>query len=91
MDPVSTLGLSLMRTGTYEEDMVAVLEKYVSRGSIFIDLGANEGYFSVVAAPLVGAEGRVLAIEPPHHLSDVIVANAILRCSRSGKLCTSLE
>ena len=33
-------------------------------GDVFVDIGANSGYFSVVAALRVGARGRVFAFEP---------------------------
>jgi len=33
-------------------------------GSVFVDVGANCGLFSVAAAKIVGPDGRVLAIEP---------------------------
>lgn len=33
-------------------------------GDVFVDVGANVGYFSVLAAPLVGTQGKVIAIEP---------------------------
>ena len=33
-------------------------------GDVFVDIGANSGYFSVLAALRVGARGRVFAFEP---------------------------
>jgi FkbM family methyltransferase len=42
---------------------------------VFVDLGANEGFFSVVASRLVGPAGRILAIEPQSRLGPVIRRN----------------
>src|SRR4029077_20738874 len=33
-------------------------------GDVCVDVGANSGYFTVLAAALVGAGGRVVAFEP---------------------------
>ncbi len=40
------------------------LSALLSKGDTFIDVGANHGSFSLVASDLVGAEGRVVSIEP---------------------------
>jgi FkbM family methyltransferase len=40
-----------------------------------VDLGANEGYFSVIASSLVGSTGRVIAIEPQSRLQTTIQTN----------------
>ena len=56
-DPSSGLGMSLLR-GSYEPGTVAALRKYLRAGATFLDLGANEGLFSVLASELVGPEGR---------------------------------
>src|SRR4030081_1913660 len=52
-DPVSDLGSRLLR-GTYEDDMTQVLNKYLRPGGVFLDLGANEGFFTVLGSRLVG-------------------------------------
>jgi FkbM family methyltransferase len=44
--------------------LLALLEGVLEEGSTFVDVGANEGYFAIPAAGLVGAAGRVLAFEP---------------------------
>ena len=36
----------------------------LQRGDVFVDVGANIGYFSVLAACLVGEGGQVFAFEP---------------------------
>ena len=37
---------------------------YLKPGSVFIDIGANVGYYSLLANARVGATGRVLSFEP---------------------------
>jgi FkbM family methyltransferase len=44
----------------------------------FVDLGANEGFFTVIASRLVASNGRVLAIEPQARLAPVIQRNLVL-------------
>jgi FkbM family methyltransferase len=41
-----------------------------------VDVGANWGYFTLVAAHLVGARGRVLALEPDPGLFRLLLGNA---------------
>lgn len=48
----------------YEPATVAHLVRHLTKGDVFVDIGANSGYFSVLAAALVGATGRVAAFEP---------------------------
>lgn len=43
---------------------VLLLETYLKTNSIYVDVGANIGSLSVVAAAIVGNEGRVIAFEP---------------------------
>jgi FkbM family methyltransferase len=69
------MGTNLLSVGEYEPRMIAVLQKYLKPGGVFIDLGANEGYFSVIASGLVGAGGRVIAVEPQSRLQPVIQEN----------------
>ena len=75
IDPVSLLGIALTQRGEHEPAMIATLQRYLSAGATFVDLGANEGYFTVLAARLCGAKGRVLAIEPQRRLLGVIDHN----------------
>jgi FkbM family methyltransferase len=49
--------------GIVEPEVQAVLQKYLRPGMTFYDIGANIGFFSLLAARLVGASGRVVAFE----------------------------
>ncbi|MDE2292106.1 MAG: FkbM family methyltransferase, partial [Elusimicrobia bacterium] len=44
-------------------------------GMTFVDLGANIGYYSVLASRLVGPEGRVFAFEPDTANLELLLRN----------------
>lgn len=48
------------------------LRRTLARGDTFIDVGANYGQLSVLAAALVGPEGRVLAFEPNREWAQLV-------------------
>lgn len=75
IDPVSNLGYTLISKGEYEPVMAKILASHLKGGDLFIDLGANEGYFSILAAKLVGEKGRVFSIEPQLRLHPIIMRN----------------
>lgn len=47
-----------------EAGTVAIVDRLLSRGDCFVDIGANVGIYSLIAAHRVGREGKVLAFEP---------------------------
>ncbi len=51
-------------TGLYEKELTDLIEAFVKPGMTVVDLGANVGYYSVLASRLVGTSGRVYAFEP---------------------------
>lgn len=55
---------SLSHGRLYEPEVCHVLFKTLKKGDTYLDVGAHIGYFAVIAAKLVGAEGRVVAFEP---------------------------
>ncbi|MGB0384279.1 MAG: hypothetical protein ACPGWR_05575 [Ardenticatenaceae bacterium] len=46
-----------MYFGVYEQPDTQLLQKVLRPGDIFLDIGANVGYYSLVASQLVGDEG----------------------------------
>jgi len=53
-----------MAYGLYELDTARVIKRLLRPGDHFVDGGANIGYFTLLAAKLVGPTGRVDAFEP---------------------------
>jgi FkbM family methyltransferase len=49
--------------GEVEPEVQAALQKYLKPGMTVFDVGANIGFFSLLAAKLVGPGGRVVAFE----------------------------
>lgn len=50
--------------GTYERRTVALVEELLRPGMAMVDVGAHVGYYSLVAASLVGVGGAVWSFEP---------------------------
>jgi FkbM family methyltransferase len=50
--------------GTYEPNEFMFLSQVLKPGMTFIDVGANDGLHSMFASRRVGADGKVLALEP---------------------------
>ncbi len=50
--------------GVYEPNQFYFLSKFLKKGMVFIDVGANVGLYSLFASRLVGKTGQVVAIEP---------------------------
>ncbi len=51
-------------SGQYESHLTAVFEQYCSQGMTVVDVGANLGYYALLASRLVGPSGAVIALEP---------------------------
>jgi FkbM family methyltransferase len=50
--------------GNFEADETGWVSDFLNSDMTFIDVGANMGYFSLLAASRVGAKGKVYAFEP---------------------------
>lgn len=50
--------------GIYELPVQKRIALELKEGMVFFDIGANAGFFSLVAAKLVGERGKVIAFEP---------------------------
>jgi len=60
----SLLGTALAVKGVYEPATTAFFKEALKPGMTVVDVGANVGYYTLLAARLVGGEGRVYAFEP---------------------------
>ncbi len=63
-DTADYRGAAPMYFGSYAPLVVEAMKRYLRRGGVFIDVGANIGYLSAIAAGLVGIEGQIHSFEP---------------------------
>jgi FkbM family methyltransferase len=61
----------------YEEKLTALVLAALRPGDVFLDVGGNEGFFSVLAGKTVGGL-RVYCVEPQSRLQEVITENLVL-------------
>jgi FkbM family methyltransferase len=66
----------------YDHAEIGCLERELSSGDVFVDIGANVGFYSLIASRIVGPSGRVVAIEAEPDTYDALRRNiAMNRCS----------
>jgi FkbM family methyltransferase len=58
------VGAGVAETREYEPHVTREMVKVLRGGMVFVDVGANVGYFTMLAASRVGAAGKVIAFEP---------------------------
>lgn len=56
--------LCLYVSGSFEPNEFAFIDRVLAPGMTVVDVGANDGLYTVFAARRVGPTGRVLAVEP---------------------------
>jgi len=56
--------LCLYVCGSFEPNEFAFVDRVLKPGMVFIDVGANDGYYTLFAARRVGPTGKVIAVEP---------------------------
>lgn len=62
-------------TGGYAPMETALIRGLLPPGGVFVDVGANIGFFTLAAAARVGRAGRVVALEPHPALAVVLRQN----------------
>ena len=55
---------TILLEGGWDPLLTDFTKQALAEGSVFIDVGANAGYFTLIAAQCVGNSGKVLSIEP---------------------------
>ncbi len=64
LDPEQYVDQHCFYWGVWEPDETRVILRLLRPGDTVIDVGANVGYFTLLAATQVGPTGRVFAVEP---------------------------
>lgn len=76
--PLSHAHAGAIPEGWLEVPVQEALRRLLGEGGVLYDVGANVGFFSLIGARLVGAEGRVYAFEPAPGNAAAVRENAAL-------------
>jgi FkbM family methyltransferase len=77
----------LLTEGIYEPSITAFLAAAIRPEMKIVDIGANMGYFTLVAAAAAGPEGRVYAFEPHPRSYEILQKNVSLNWYSSRVQC----
>ncbi|MGA8380650.1 MAG: FkbM family methyltransferase [Stellaceae bacterium] len=70
--------VNLIDGGRYEEENLAVLLSFVTPDTVFVDVGANVGFYTVEIARRLTGNGRAYAFEPHPKLIELLRRNAFV-------------
>jgi FkbM family methyltransferase len=66
---------SLLMRGYWERGETNLFKKLLKPGMIVVDIGANIGYYTLIAAKIVGNKGKIYAFEPEPNNFKLLVKN----------------
>ena len=69
------VAIPLLTEGVYEKYETKLVQELIKPGMIVLDIGANIGYYTLIAARLVGSKGIVYAFEPEANNYGLLVKN----------------
>ena len=78
VDVADFIGTRIYYFGVWEPHLSALISARLRAGDVFCDIGANIGYYTVLAAPIVGDAGKVVAIEPSMTTHEMLAKNVKL-------------
>lgn len=77
---------AILYFGFWEPNNSAVIGAVLKPGDIFVDIGANIGYYTLLGSELVGGSGRVVAIEASRTIFGQLQGNIALNGSHNVRL-----
>ena len=75
VNPSETINRAIFLYGTFEISETRLVQALVRPGMTVLDVGANIGYYTIIAARLVGESGRVFSFEPSTTTRALLEAN----------------
>ena len=79
-----SLGFSIVAGGVFDPCVTETLHRLIDPGELVIDVGANVGYMTSLAASRAGAPGEVLAFEPHPRIFELLDENVARWRGRDG-------
>ena len=64
VNPREVLGRDIFCRGEWESEITAIFREILRAGDVVVDVGANVGYYTLLASSLVAEEGLVFSFEP---------------------------
>lgn len=88
LDPFEDKGveLSIFQTGTYERGTLSVIHSVLKPGDYFVDVGANVGLMTLLAAHIVGPQGKVDAFEPLPEIRELLSASLRINAIQNTRI-----
>ncbi|MBS0625626.1 MAG: FkbM family methyltransferase [Verrucomicrobia bacterium] len=72
------IGSSLELYGEWAQLEIDLLNQFIPKGGVCIDVGANFGYHTLAFARAVGKYGYVISFEPQHCIFQILAGNVAL-------------
>lgn len=72
----SAVSTHLFVAKTWEPEETRLVSSLLRQGDVFVDVGANVGYFTLIASDAVGKTGKVFAFEPEPNNFALLRKNA---------------
>lgn len=69
------LARSIIRDGLWERHLSYAIPGSLKPDSLFFDIGANVGYYTILASKVLGPSGRIVAVEPSPRIAEVLKEN----------------
>jgi len=81
LDQIMTPNLVVYRQ--WEAELSSLMAGYATPDTVFVDVGANVGYFTCLVASRIGTggSGRVIAVEPNPHCVSLLRRNLVINWS----------
>lgn len=80
------ISAQIAQTGEWEPFETELVQRFLQPGDVFVDIGANIGWYTIIAASRVGARGRVYAFEPARENFELAARNVALNGLRNVTL-----
>lgn len=69
-----------------ERDVNELILSCLKEGDVFLDVGANIGYYSILGGKIVGKNGRVISVEPIDSTARILKYNIKLNKLKNVKV-----
>jgi FkbM family methyltransferase len=75
LDLAQGIDFAIFLQGGFEPEAIKMYRKYVTSGSVVLDIGANIGAHTLPLASMVGQKGKVIAFEPTDYAYEKLIRN----------------